>query len=224
MSSYFLLYVLLNALIWLPFELFRPAYWIYKRFKIPEPNRFHYSVWYAKTMLILSILLTYSVMQPIMWIFGLVYFIFALFVFTYNLSMNWVPKFETGAKLWPLVFGRIRFAFIISILTLIGLMTLKSKYVCAAILLPLAVFIWIITGNINVKFRTIFRVTSLSSARQKDKQIAKFINNGNINSCNHLGNENKLKYVYLPPIMAVNYKKDKVKYAPPKLQSDEQTI
>ena len=34
--------------------------------------------------------------------------------------MSWVPKFETGAKQWPLVFGRLRFGFMISIVTLFG--------------------------------------------------------------------------------------------------------
>ena len=217
MSVYFLLYVLLNAFIWLPVELFRPRYWMLKKLKLPEPNRFVYSEWYSKTMLILTILLTYSVMSPIMWILGLIYFVFAAFVFTYNLSMSWVPEFETGAKLWPLVFGRIRFAFMISIVTLMGLMTLRQAYPCGALLIPLAGFIWWVTGNISVKFRTIFRVTSLTSARSKDKQVTKLINNGNENSNKHLGDDNKLKYVYLPPVMSIQYKRSgkKSTYSPP---------
>eukprot|EP00483_Globobulimina_turgida_P002077 UN02079 len=157
MSVYFLLYVLLNTFLWLPVELYRPGYHFAAKFNLSEPNRFHYPVWYAKSMLILTILLTYSVMNPIMWILGLMYFVGATFVFTYNLSMNWIPEFETGAKQWPLVFGRIRFAFMISIFTLIGLMTLKQAYICSALLIPLAVFAWFVTGNIDVKFRKMFR-------------------------------------------------------------------
>eukprot|EP01084_Bolivina_argentea_P307010 530595_1 len=206
MSVYFLLYVLLNTFIWLPIELFRPGYHFAKKFNLPEPNRFLYPIWYAKTMLILTILLTYSVMSPIMWILGLIYFIFATFVFTYNLSMNWVPEFETGAKQWPLVFGRIRFAFIISIFTLIGLMTLKQAYICAVLLVPLMFAIWDITGRINVKFRKIFRAPSLTSARSKDREIIKLINNGNENGIKHLGDEKQINNVYLPPVMSVKYK------------------
>eukprot|EP01084_Bolivina_argentea_P307009 530594_1 len=206
MSTYFLLYVLLNTFIWLPLELYRPSYFLMKLFKHPEANRFVYSTWFAKTMLILVILLTYGVMNPIMWILGLIYFIFATFVFTYNLSMNWVPEFETGAKQWPLVFGRIRFAFIISIFTLIGLMTLKQAYICAVLLVPLMFAIWDITGRINVKFRKIFRAPSLTSARSKDREIIKLINNGNENGIKHLGDEKQINNVYLPPVMSVKYK------------------
>ena len=71
MSIYFLLYVLLNTFIWLPLELFRPGYWIAVKLRLPEPNRLRYSIWFAKTMLILTIVLTYAVMMPIMWLFGL---------------------------------------------------------------------------------------------------------------------------------------------------------
>lgn len=40
MSVYFMLYVLLNAFIWLPLELFRPSHYLKKWFKRPEPNRY----------------------------------------------------------------------------------------------------------------------------------------------------------------------------------------
>eukprot|EP00483_Globobulimina_turgida_P007790 UN07805 len=164
MSVYFLLYVLLNTFVWLPLELYRPVYHFAKRFNIAEPNRFNYSVWFAKTMLILTIVLTYAVMSPIMWVLGLIYFFFATFVFTYNLSMSWVPEFETGAKQWPLVFGRIRFGFMIAIFTLVGLMALKQAYICGALLIPLAGFIWYITGSISMKFKPVFNAPSLTSA------------------------------------------------------------
>jgi len=219
MSCYFLLYVLLNAFLWIPIEMFRPVYWCMHSLKLPEPNRFHYSVWYSKTMLILTILMTYGVMNPIMWVLGLVYFMLAAFVFTYNLSMNWVPEFETGAKMWPLVFGRLRFSFMISIFTLFGFITLQQSYVCAALLLPLAGFVWWVTGNLDVKFRTIFRATSLTSARSKDKQITELINNGEEDSSAHLGDPEKLKYVYLPPIMSVEHRLRQSPYAPPKFVS-----
>eukprot|EP01083_Nonionella_stella_P033725 92295_1 len=217
MSVYFMLYVLLNAFLWLPVELYRPSYFMYKKLNLAEANRFRYSVWYPKTMLIFTIVLTYSVVNPIMWILGLVYFVFATVVFTYNLSMSWVPEFETGAKQWPLVFGRLRFAFMISIFTLIGWMTLTQAYVCAVLLLPLAGIVWAVTGNINVKFRTMFRVTSLTSAQRKDKQITRRINYGDEGSSKHLGDAIALTHVYLPPIMSINYTKHKAVYVPPEL-------
>ena len=73
MSIYFLLYVLLNTFIWLPLELYRPSYYFAVKFGINEPNRFNYAIWFAKTMLILTIVLTYAVMNPIMWVLGMLF-------------------------------------------------------------------------------------------------------------------------------------------------------
>eukprot|EP01084_Bolivina_argentea_P307011 530596_1 len=199
MSVYFLLYVLLNTFIWLPLELFRPSYHFAKRFHLPEPNRFNYAVWQAKTMLILTIVLTYAVMNPIMWVLGLIYFTFATFVFTYNLSMSWVPEFETGAKQWPLVFGRLRFGFMIAIFTLIGLMALKQAYICGLLLLPLAAFIWYFTGSIQMRFRPVFNAPSLTSATDKDKDINKIINKNKNGGIQQFGSIKQLNTSYLPP-------------------------
>merc|ERR1719320_1806587 len=118
-------------------------------------------------MLILTILLTYSVMNPIMWLLGLCYFALATFVFTYNLAMSWVPEFETGAKIWPAAFGKIRIALMLSIITMIGLMILKTAYIEAAILLPLVFIVWFFTGAISQRFHPIFRSPSISSATEK---------------------------------------------------------
>lgn len=66
--------------------------------------------------------------------------------------MSWVPEFETGAKIWPAAFGRIRVALILSIATMIGLMLLKTAYIEAAILLPLPFIVWFFTGAISLRY------------------------------------------------------------------------
>merc|ERR1712154_315354 len=199
------LYVLLNTFIWLPLELYCPSYQFKHRFGLSEANRFNYSIWFAKTMLILVIVMTYAVMSPLMWVLGFLYFLFATFVFTYNLSMSYVPEFETGAKQWPLVFGRLRFGFMISIFTLVGLMTLKQAFVCAAMLIPLAAFVWYITGSIAMKFRPVSNAPSLTSASEKDKQINKVINKSQENGIRQFGEIKNLNKAYLPPIMCIEY-------------------
>ena len=90
-STYFMLYILLNAFIWLPLELFRPGYFMKNFFGMREANRFAYAKWYAKTMLILLICIIYSAMCPLVWILGLIYFAFCFIVFSYQLSMAYVP-------------------------------------------------------------------------------------------------------------------------------------
>ena len=119
--------------------------------------------------------------------------------------MSWVPEFETGAKQWPEVFGRIRFGFMIAIFTLIGFMALRQAYICAAILLPLAGFIWHLTGQIAVKFRPVFKAPSLTSATEKDKQIDKLMQLNNADDMEEFEEFKALDTAYLPPIMGINY-------------------
>ncbi len=77
------------------------------------------------------------------------YFVFANFVFTYNLSMSWVPEFETGALIWPLVFSRIKVALMLSIITMVGLLILMEAYVEAGVLLPLIFVVWFFMNSIT---------------------------------------------------------------------------
>ena len=85
-------------------------------------------------------------------------------------------------------------------------MVLKDAYMCAALLLPLAGFVWYITGAMNLKFRPVFRASSLTSARDKDSKITKLINKGKENISTHLGPTNRILNAYLPPIMCISYK------------------
>lgn len=200
MSTYFLLYVLLNTFLWLPLELYRPSYFLKKWFRVErldvELNRFHYSFWFGKTMLILVICLTYSVMSPIMWIFGLIYFVFALFVFSYQLTMCYIPRFETGAKMFPIVFQRITYGIYISLCTLFGLLVLKTGYIEAAFLLPLIYLIYFISDKLQMSFRSVFRSSSLTSAQEMDRKIGENIitrdEDGEVQS-------------YYPPVLSIDY-------------------
>ena len=173
MSIYFLLYILLNTFIWLPLELFRFGYHISNKFSDDksEINHFFYSAWIPKILLIFTICLTYSVMNPILNIFGLIYFLFAIIIFTYNLSMNYIQIFQIGPKLWQIIFDLIRYSFVISIVTLYGLLLLKQSYICSFLELLLLIIVWIFTGKIKEKFDKIFKSSSLISAKSKDMML-----------------------------------------------------
>eukprot|EP01083_Nonionella_stella_P026672 73488_1 len=207
MSVYFLLYILVNTFMWMPLELFRPWYFISVRFNLSEPNRFLYSIYVPKALLIFTIVLTYSVMNPVMWIFGALYFLFAYCVFTYSLCMNWVPMFEIGPAQWRLIFDLIRYSFVISIVTLYGLMLLKQHYVCSVLLIPLLISIWIVTAKIKRKFDQMFNSAALLSARRKDAQIHQ--------SNKELCNEKELNTLYVPPVLCIKHKQSSQYYQLP---------
>ncbi|ETO08810.1 hypothetical protein RFI_28577, partial [Reticulomyxa filosa] len=107
MSTYFILYVLLNALIWAPLEFYRPGYWGDLIFDPSDRHRFSFSTRYPKIMLILIICLAYGAMTPLIWIFGFIYFAFIMLINTYQQTFCFIPHFDTGAMVFPIIFDRI---------------------------------------------------------------------------------------------------------------------
>ena len=107
MSIYFMIYLLLNACLWLPLELFRPGYWLVLIVPcIDGEDEFEYALWYGKTLLILTICIAYSILSPLVWIIGLLYFSMAYFVFKYQLTCCCINQFETGSKIFPTVYSK----------------------------------------------------------------------------------------------------------------------
>merc|ERR1719229_1405732 len=138
--------------------------------EIPEANRFIYSVWIPKILLIFTIVLTYSIMNPVMLFFGLLYFVAAYIILKYHLSMSWVPALTMGPETWLLIFGKIRYAYIIAQVTLYGMLLLKA-YIAGVIMLPLLYYSWNKTKEVMNKFTPIFQSASLTTAKRMDTQF-----------------------------------------------------
>merc|ERR1712113_82017 len=143
--------------------------------------------------------------SPLMLLIAFTYFVFATFVFTYGLAMSWVPEFETGAKMWPLVFSRVKVMLMFSNVTMLGYMALDSAYIEAAALIPLLFIVWFFTNGITNRFRPVFRSPSISSATEKDTQINQVINRGDDYGIDQFGDRKRLDTAYLPSIMTVEY-------------------
>lgn len=169
MSIYFLLYILLNTFMTLPKEWFRLSYHIYEYWNFPEANRFLYAVWIPKILLIFTIVLTYSIMNPVMLIFGLFYFVMAYTVLKYHLSMSWVPALTMGPETWVKIFNLVRYSYVIAQITLYGMLILKS-YVGGIVMLPLLYYCWNNTKEIMMRFEPVFKSASLTSAKHTDSK------------------------------------------------------
>merc|ERR1719229_589889 len=161
--------------------------------EIPEANRFIYSVWIPKILLIFTIVLTYSIMNPVMLFFGLLYFVAAYIILKYHLSMSWVPALTMGPDTWLLIFGKIRYAYIIAQVTLYGMLILKA-YIAGVIMLPLLYYSWNKTKEIMVKFTPIFQSASLTAAKRMDMRFPA------------RDQMFEARSPYEPPVMHVQYK------------------
>merc|ERR1712062_931129 len=74
-----------------------------------------------------------------------------------------------GPDTWLLIFGKIRYAYIIAQVTLYGMLILKA-YIAGAIMLPLLYYSWNKTKEIMNKFTPIFQSASLTAAKRMDVQ------------------------------------------------------
>jgi len=137
-ATQFTNYVLLTGFIWHLLELLRPEVLVWSLIKkyllcssektckqSMNPGQFDYPQFYAKNLLIFTIAIAYSVMNPIILIPAVIYFGLALFIHSYNLKYVYIQEYEAGGTLWPSVFRRILAALIIFQLLMIGVFNLK---------------------------------------------------------------------------------------------------
>lgn len=150
-------------------QFFRIGYHIAAFRGVDEANRFVYSVWIPKLLLIFTILETYAIMNPVMLFFGLLYFVAAYIVLKYHLCMSWVPALTMGPDTWVLIFDKIRYSYIIAQVTLYGMLLLK-QYIAGLLMLPLLYYSWNKTKEISDRFTPIFKSASLTSAKRQDER------------------------------------------------------
>lgn len=210
MSTYFVLFVLVQALVVLPAELFRPAYWFEMWLDPQDKDRFPFGNNYAKSMLILTICFCYSAMSPLIFVFVLLFFVVAAFVWLYQLSSCYLPAYDTGALIFPFVFQRISVGLTISVATMVSLFVLKKAFFQALFLLPLFFVIPVFQNKMEAKFKPVFESASLTSARERDAEVFAWIKqNGKDRDKQTTGTAAPAPAgagagagIYLPPIMA----------------------
>lgn len=61
---------------------------------------FEYGYWYANLSLIITMVVTYSVISPIMLFFGLIYFVLASIIFKYLLMTFYKPTNSIARHVW----------------------------------------------------------------------------------------------------------------------------
>jgi len=90
----------------------------------PDPP-FQYHIHYGRELLILQIVLTYSVMSPIILPFGVLFFMFAYWTAKYNFLYVYSPPYD-GVRMSHTVVDSIFGALIIFHLTMIGLFSANN--------------------------------------------------------------------------------------------------
>jgi hypothetical protein len=116
-----------------------------ERMEARKPPPFGYATNMGHETLVLTIILTYSVMAPLITVFGVIYFMLIILVHKYNITHVHVNPFSNGGALWYPTFHQVFVGILIFQLTMLSLLSTKEFGGGAALLtLPIAtVILWI---------------------------------------------------------------------------------
>eukprot|EP00051_Salpingoeca_urceolata_P019697 m.290607 g.290607 ORF g.290607 m.290607 type:complete len:786 (-) comp19469_c2_seq2:178-2535(-) len=97
--------------------------------------------------------LTYSTIAPLMLPFACWFCTVGYVVYRYNFYWVFEPSFETGGKMWPIIFDRLMAGVFIYEATVAGALAVKKAKYEAPLLIPLLVFTWQFWGHTNTLFK-----------------------------------------------------------------------
>jgi len=157
-SLFFMQYILVAGLGRIPFNLFRAGNIFFLYFGLTFatnrrqtldagiPRSIDYARIAAQDLLVFTICIVYSVMAPLVTVFGVMYFSLVILVFRYNLIYNVVPDWEGGGLMWTSFFHMIMAGILIFQLTMLGVLSVgEFGPVGALIVLPiLTVILWVL--------------------------------------------------------------------------------
>ncbi|KAJ3669991.1 hypothetical protein LUZ60_010315 [Juncus effusus] len=132
------------------------------------PGDFGYATRVPNDMLIITIVLCYSVIAPLIIPFGVVYFGLGWLVAKTGALRVYVPSCESNGRMWPHIHTRILAALIIYQITMLGFMALK-KFVFTPILFPLIPISLIFAFVSKQRFYRSFSKIPLEVAAKENK-------------------------------------------------------
>lgn len=141
----------------------------------------NYGVVYPQAILIFTITILYSIIQPLILIFGAIYFGVAYVVYKYKLLFGlslpflkytyhakflgtvFYKPYESQGQAWPITFIRLIWGVVIFLVFMTGIFLLKKSFILATLLLPLlgGTLIW--SWYIHKTLKPLSKFVSLSS-------------------------------------------------------------
>ncbi|KAI0063663.1 DUF221-domain-containing protein [Artomyces pyxidatus] len=173
---FFLSYVILQGLGIMPLQLLNLGILIpralYRLFVTRTPRDFaelnappviNYGAVYPQAILIFVITLLYSIAQPLILIFGAVYFGVAYVVYKYKLLFVFYKPYESHGQAWPITFTRLIWGVLIFLIFMSGNFILNRSFVLSSLVAPLIIGTLAWSWYIDRAFRPLSQYVSLSS-------------------------------------------------------------
>ncbi|KAH9979789.1 hypothetical protein BJV74DRAFT_946869 [Russula compacta] len=131
--------------------------------ELNAPPVINYGTVYPQAILIFVITLLYSIAQPLILIFGAVYFGVAYLVYKYKLLFVFYKPYESQGQAWPITFMRLIWGIVIFLIFMSGNFVLKRSFVLSSLVAPLIVFTVIWSVYISRSFHGLSRYVNLSA-------------------------------------------------------------
>lgn len=145
--------------------------------ELNAPPVINYGVVYPQTILMFVIIMLYSVVQPLIVIFGAIYFGVGYIVYKYKLLFVFYKPYESRGQAWPITFNRLIWGVVIFLLFMIGIFTLRKSYVLSSLLAPLLVGTVFWSWYIDKSLAPLSKYVSLSSVFevQRGQETEEFV-------------------------------------------------
>ncbi|KAG2142930.1 hypothetical protein DEU56DRAFT_870510 [Suillus clintonianus] len=137
--------------------------------ELNAPPMINYGVVYPQAILVFVVTILYSVVQPLIVIFGAIYFGMAYFVYKYKLLFVFYKPYESQGQAWPLTFVRLIWGIIIFQTFMIGILTLRKCYIMSSLLVPLLAGTVIWSWYIHETFKPLSSAVCLSSVCEVER-------------------------------------------------------
>ncbi|KAG8891448.1 hypothetical protein FRC01_014695, partial [Tulasnella sp. 417] len=152
-KHFFLNYVVLQAFGIMPLQLLNLGVVLpkmfYRMFLIRTPRDFaelnappmvNYGAVYPQAILVFVVTLLYSVIQPLILVFGAIYFGVAYVVYKYKLLFVFYKPYESRGQAWPITFNRCIWGIVLFQILMTGIFGLKKKLIFTFLMAPLIAF------------------------------------------------------------------------------------
>ncbi|KZT73615.1 DUF221-domain-containing protein [Daedalea quercina L-15889] len=131
--------------------------------ELNAPPMINYGVVYPQAILIFVITLLYSVIQPLILVFGAIYFGMAYVVYKYKLLFVFYKPYESQGQAWPITFARLIWGVVIFLVFMTGIFILRKSFVLSSLLAPLLGFTLLWAWYEDRAFRPLSKYVNLSS-------------------------------------------------------------
>ncbi|KAG7095118.1 hypothetical protein E1B28_005902 [Marasmius oreades] len=148
--NFFLSYVILQGLGIMPLQLLNlgvliPQFLMRMFFtrtprdyaELNAPPMINYGVVYPQAILMFTITILYSVVQPLILIFGAIYFGMAYVVYKYKLLFVFYKPYESQGQAWPITYIRLIWGVIIFLVFMTGFFLVSKAFILSSFIVPL---------------------------------------------------------------------------------------